>query len=406
MMSEYDLLTEALRLALHGGRAEWENADGEALSSLIELSREQNVLPMLAEAAYLAPGVKKHNRLYEHLLSDARRQTLSQAQRTADFLLLCGELKKRGLDPVVTKGITCRRLYPHPDQRPSVDEDMLIGREEAAAYHRAMLELGFEPVDPDPGVGEAFEISYRNTETNLYIELHTSFFSPDSDAYGDCNAPFAGAGERSVTIEIEDVTLRTLAPTDHLLYLILHAYKHFLHGGVGIRQACDMAMFNERYSEEIDKAHIRRECEKLRVSLFAAGMFAVCEKHLGFAPNGIFESGKVDPEPLLLDMLSGGLYGVTDVNRAHSSTMTLNAVASQRKGRRSRGAWHSVFLPAKDLEGRYPYLKKHRVLLPLAWTQRALGYLRGRDRGRVSPTESLRIGRDRIELLRKYGIID
>ena len=105
-------------------------------------------------------------------------------------------------------------------------------------------------------------------------------------------------------------------------------------------------------------------------------------------------------------MLSGGLYGVEDLNRAHSSTLTLEAVAAQKRGRRRKGALGSVFLPRRSLEGRYKYLKRFPVLLPAAWIQRAWNYLTERRAGSVSPSETLKIGRERIALLKEYGIID
>lgn len=36
-----------------------------------------------------------------------------------------------------------------------------------------------------------------------------------------------------------------LAPTDHLLCLLCHAYKHFLYAGFGIRHVCDIGIFAE-----------------------------------------------------------------------------------------------------------------------------------------------------------------
>ena len=40
-------------------------------------------------------------------------------------------------------------------------------------------------------------------------------------------------------------TIRILAPTDHLLCLLCHAYKHFLYAGFGIRHVCDIGIFAE-----------------------------------------------------------------------------------------------------------------------------------------------------------------
>ncbi|MBR4659207.1 MAG: nucleotidyltransferase family protein [Clostridia bacterium] len=404
MMNTYELLTDALRCAMHGERVQWDSIEGEELSSLIELSREHRVLPMLAEAAYCCAAVKTHPRLYEQLISEARSQTVAQAQRTADFLLFYSFLNEKGLRPVITKGVMCRRLYPYPDQRTSVDEDLLIDPGQFRAYHGALIEFGMDLVDPE-SVSD-FETSYVDRVKNLYIEVHKSLFDEDSKAYGDCNAPFAGALERSIETEYEGVKLRTLSHTDHMLYLLLHSYKHLLHGGFGIRQAADICMFGSRSGKEIDWKLIRTECEKLRIERFAAAIFTIGAEQLAIDKPKAFADIAIGTEHLLLDMLSGGLYGVEDINRAHSSTLTIEAVAADRTGRRRKGAIASLFPPRRALEGRFGYLKKHPWLLPAAWAQRTWSYLTKREHGPVSPSESLKIGRERIELLREYGIIE
>ena len=61
--------------------------------------------------------------------------------------------------------------------------------------------------------------------------------------------------------------------------------------------------------------------------------------------------------------------------------------------------------PARELEGRYPYLKDKPWLLPGAWVQRLARYA-GENRGRAGAArESVAIGERRVALLKKYGVI-
>ena len=113
-------------------------------------------------------------------------------------------------------------------------------------------------------------------------------------------------------------------------------------------------------------------------------------------------------EALLADILSAGVYGGSDMSRKHSSKITLEAVSAQNRGdNASHGLLKSVFPSARELESRYPYLKSKPLLLPLAWTDRLINYQKELARSRAnSPAESIRIGNTRLELLRKYGILD
>jgi len=53
------------------------------------------------------------------------------------------------------------------------------------------------------------------------------------------------------------------------------------------------------------------------------------------------------------------------------------------------------------MERKYPYLKNKPLLLPIAWTDRIIRY--GKSSSRASST--LRIGNERVALLKRYGVI-
>ena len=110
-------------------------------------------------------------------------------------------------------------------------------------------------------------------------------------------------------------------------------------------------------------------------------------------------------EPLLRDSLCGGVYGSNDLTRLHSSTVTLNAVSASRTGGRS-GVLRSVLPKRAYLERRYPYLKKHPCLLPVAWLQRLIHYAGEKRNGADnSASGSIKLAKERIELMKMYGII-
>jgi hypothetical protein len=92
----------------------------------------------------------------------------------------------------------------------------------------------------------------------------------------------------------------------------------------------------------------------------------------------------------------------------HSSNMTLNAVSAGKKGKHSDGNVIRTIFPSRhSLEGRFPYLRRMPFLLPVAWASRIIGYAKETmtepDSG---ASEVLRIGSQRVELLRQYDIID
>ncbi len=393
-----------LRSTVHGEKAEDPDLSGEEWAALLKLADEQELLPLIFDAVFLCPSMSA---LPSEQKKEYREKTLRAAVRqvvqTNEFLTLMLKAQAQGLDPIVLKGITVRSLYPKPMLRPSVDEDLFVLAEDAEKYHRFFLSEGLEPDEPDADIHTADELSYHKPQSPTYIELHMSLFPPDSDAYGDCNSLFENVSERSVRVQVEDVSLRALEPTDHLLYLICHAYKHFLHSGVGIRQVCDMGMFAGACGGEIDWQRIVRGCASIRIDRFAAALFRIAHRNLGFPLPAVFSGSAVDEGPLLADMLSGGVYGIVDEDRLHSGSITLDAVAAQKQGRGRRGLTASLFPSASSLAGRYPYLRCRPWLLPIAWAQRISGYLK---KTHASAAASVEIGEQRVALLKHYDIID
>ena len=355
------LLLAALRFAIRGEAEPWsETLEARTQYALMELAQSQALLPVLAQAVHDSPGIFSKEAL-SYLEKYARQLTIGQAARTAEFLQLYAALEENGLHPAVIKGLVCRDLYPHPEQRASTDEDFLLPEEERFRCKAALLADGLQLVKED-----ADEAAYRDDDRGLYLEVHLRPFPSDSSAYGDCNRFFPDALSRTEAIRAYGCEIRTLCPTDHLLFLLLHAYKHVLHGGVGLRQLCDICLFAERRGEAVDWPYIRRCCREQRIEQLAAAIFQIGERHLGIPAPEAFADVETDELPLLKDSLSGGMFGADDPDRLHSSTLTLEAVSASKKGKRPLGALHSLFLPAASLSGRYPYLKKRPWLLPAA----------------------------------------
>ena len=408
----YALFLEAMHAALEDRQVHWgTDVAPEQMAQLMELAQEHHVLPMVFEAVYAYPATTAMDGvLFMQCKRNTVQSVMNQTMKTEEFLALNRHLREKGVKPLVVKGIICRNLYPRPDYRFSGDEDVLCGEHQFKECHRAMIEFGMEPCAPSL---DSYEVPYRKEDSALYIELHKSLFPRNSDIFGDCNRFFDNSFDRLVEIDIQGEPVATLCHTDHMLYLILHAFKHFLHSGFGIRQVCDMVLFANTCGQQIDWGYVLRKCQGIRAEKFAAALFAIGEKYLGFSPEKAcypysWQQIEVDGEALLEDLLYGGIYGSSDRSRVHSSNMTLNAVSADKKGKKSKGnLLKTVFPPAKNLEGRYLYLRRAPILLPIAWASRIFDYAKETiSEPDSAAAEVIRTGSKRIELLRHYDIID
>lgn len=386
------------KAAVSGGALPTENVDWPAVFAL---AGQQKLLPILFETVRKMPAAEENVALFAVTKQQVIAQVLHQAIRASEFAGLYQRLRAAGLHPIVVKGQLCSRLYPLKDHRISADDDLLIPDGEFFACHEQLLANGLTTDTPADELATADEVSYTKEGSPLYIELHRHLFDSAEDAHDELNHFFTDLNP------VETDGFLAMPPHEHLLYLILHAYKHFVRSGIGLRQFCDIGLWAREYHAEIDWRRLHDQCVSVHAATFAAASFRIARDDLGIEFDLPMPwDASIDVEPLLHDTLCGGVYGSNDLTRLHSSTVTLNAVKASRTGEKS-GILRTVFPKREYLERRYPYLKKRPYLLPVAWVQRIVHYASEKQSGADnSVSGSIKLGKERIELMKRYGIMD
>lgn len=369
--------------------------------TIFTLANQQKLLPIIFEVVRQIDVAKENAALFAAVKQQVISQVLNQVVRSAEFSDLYKRLRVAGLHPVLVKGALCSRLYPLKDHRISADDDIYVQDSEFLACHEQLLAEGLTTDTPADELPTADEVSYLKEGSPLYIELHRHLFDSSEDAHDELNHFFADIQP------IEMTGFLAMPPYEHLLYLILHAYKHFVSCGIGLRQFCDIGLWAQAYHEQIDWQRLYDQCASVHAATFAAAAFKIARGYLGieFDLPTPWEAS-IDVEPLLHDTLCGGVYGSNDYTRLHSSTVTLNAVKASRVGKKS-SVLSSIFPKKEYFERRYQYLKKHPYLLPVAWIQRIVNYaMEKRASADNSAAGSIKLAKERIELMKMYDIIE
>ena len=371
------LFLDALKHALNHEKLNNISVSSELWMDVFHIAQQQHVLPLIYDAVHQC----EHGDYITHVKRNVLQQVMLQTQKTQEFLRLYQKMREQNLTPLVVKGLICRNCYPASDLRPSSDEDVLIPSDQFHACHELLIASGCMTDCID--LHSVDEVSYHSKGV-LYLELHKSLFNKES-AYSHMNDFFTKAIENRKEFVIEGVSVLTMNETDHLFYLIVHALKHFMHSGFGIRQVCDVVMFVNRYASVIDWERFDKQCELVHAHLFVSAIFKIGIMYLTLDKEKLpdkYSSCDVDESFMLEDLLDSGVYGKSTLSRVHSSTITLDAVSNYQHG------------------------KKSKLLLPVAWMHRLIHY------GKQTLTtknnnalESIQIGKQRVELLKKYDII-
>ena len=386
------------KVAISGGDLPVEKVDWPAIFTL---ANQQKLLPILFETVRKTPAAEESAALFAVTKQQVIGQVLNQTVRSVEFTELYHKLRSAGLHPIVVKGQLCSRLYSLKDHRISADDDLYIPDSEFMACHEQLLANDLTTDTPADELPTADEVSYTKKDSPLYIELHRHLFDSAEDAHDELNHFFTNLK----TIEIDGFL--AMPPHKHLLYLILHAYKHFVRSGIGLRQFCDIGLWAREYHAEIDWQQLHDQCASVHAATFAAAAFRIAGEYLGIEIDLAAPwDDSIDVEPLLHDTLCGGVYGSNDYTRLHSSTVTLNAIKASRTGEKS-SVLSTVFPKREYLEHRYPYLKKHPYLLPVAWVQRIAHYASEKQSNPDnSASGSIKLAKERIELMKQYDIMD
>ena len=386
------------KVAVSGGSLPTEKVDWPAIFTL---ANQQKLLPILFEAVRETSAAEENTALFAVTKQQVIGQVLNQTVRSAEFTALYRKLCTARLHPIVVKGQLCSRLYPLKDHRISADDDLYIPDAEFMTCHEQLLANSLTTDTPADELTTADEVSYTKEGSPLYIELHRHLFDSSEDTHDELNHFFTDLS----AVEIDGFL--AMPPHQHLLYLILHAYKHFVRSGIGLRQFCDIGLWARGYHAEIDWQLLHNQCASVHAATFAAAAFRIAKDYLGIEFDlPVPWDGSIDVAPLLHDTLCGGVYGSNDYTRLHSSTVTLNAVKASRTGEKS-SVLSTVFPKREYLERRYPYLKKRPYLLPVAWGQRIAHYASEKRSGTDnSASGSIKLAKERIELMKKYDVIE
>lgn len=404
-MELYYKFLELLKNSLHGNESEPLSFSFDEYKKLYDISMQQQVLPMIYEQIHRFESFLSTSDQFQKLWRMKAFSIMgNQAATTSVFLDLYRKMNTLGLHPIIVKGIICRNTYPKPDLRVSSDEDLYIAREDFEAYDTFLKSEGFYDTLTTE-TESIYDVGYYHPQHSLHIEIHMDLFPRNVSAYDYYNDLFQSDFQTVYTVSIEKTDIRTLTPDQHLIYLLCHMIKHFLHSGFGIRQVCDLLMMIQAYSTELDWDYIFNVLKDYHLYDFFYNLVDIGTQYLGFHWEDLSLSKPtdviLDSSDLLQDIMIGGIFGQEDIDRVHSSNITLDAAANKSSNTTS-GILSALFPPKDYMYRNYPYADRHHTLLLFAYTQRIYTYFRKKDSKSI---ESVQIGKKRVNLLKKYRII-
>lgn len=225
---------------------------------IMRLSRTQAVLPLIYDGMMSLPGeLRLKGAALLQLIAYVDRIERLNAGLDNSAAEISRRLASDGIRSVLLKGQGNAVLYPVPHHRQCGDIDLYVGNSNygrALEIIRGWSEIQYEHPESAKHTGfkfgeytlelhkEAFLMSERKTDRK-YRKLEEEELAKD-----DCKV-LLGDGEKAGYVTVP-------RPQFNVFYTFCHAFHHFMEGGLGLRQMCDLAMLLHRYHDDIDSSEL------------------------------------------------------------------------------------------------------------------------------------------------------
>ena len=279
--------------------------------------------------------------IVEKAKSDFEVEVMHQALQEYYTEALFAKFREAGVAFLPLKGYYTRKLYPTPEARSSCDLDVFYDVSQKDTVKKIFEEEGF-----------SFKIENATHQEwvmdKIIVEMHYALVGqvPKLDKY------YQDVWKR---LQVKEGTEYVFSKEDEYIYFLVHAAKHFVGGGIGVKTVLDNYLYREKVA--FDEAYLRTELSKLGLEKFAD-----CLGELSSAWFGGLEE-KVDTAFLGDYVLSSGSYGTRRNLALGAETGSVGAAKRKR-------FLSAVFPRYRDMKSWYPIVKKVPILLPFVWVYR------------------------------------
>ena len=333
--------------AVNGQIPEKSRTDGIDLSLVYEAAQDHK-LAAAAGMALESAGIR--NEAFVQAVAKAmRKNALLDADREA----LSRRLDEAGIWYMPLKGAILKDLYPRFGMREMADNDILVDASRAKDVGRIMQELGFEAEE----TGKGHHDEYTKPPVSNF-EIHRMLFSGmDSHVFHEY---YTGVEKRLIP-DKEGSFGRHFSTDDLYLYLTAHEYKHYRHGGTGIRSLLDTYVFLKHYGNELDMAYVTAEAEKMGTADYEKKSRELALRL--FSGEALTEA----EQEMLAYYASSGTYGSYEQKVVNEINSFGGGFRGKLRFFRSR-----LFMPLEDIRYAYPVVYRHKILLPFLYVYRII----------------------------------
>ena len=324
--------------AVNGEKPDAERCAAMDLPGVLALARRHSLT--VAAATALEQAIPLPFDFREEKFKAVRRMSLYDVERAK----ILRELEQHKIWYLPLKGIVMANDYPKKTMREMSDNDILCDPDRQDDVRSVMESLGFTCQLRDVNHHDV----YRKGKL-LNFEMHHSLLEKDDRS-----------GSYAYYTDIKDRLLPSpgcqygfcMSAEDFYIFMIVHAYKHYITCGTGLRSLLDVYVYLRKHGETLDRTYIDGELGKLRLQSFEQQISELSGKV--FACQPLTE----DEQRLLAFLASSNVHG-TQENLMAQRLGNDDSAEAKRKYALKR-----LFPTGRELEKHHPVAARHKVLYP------------------------------------------
>lgn len=303
-----------------------------------------------AEDAVCQPWKKaKDMAIRKNLLLNTERQTIIV------------HLETLGCRYMPLKGSLLQFDYPKFGMRQMTDNDILIDSAKRTQIHDFLMGRGYTT-----GFYLQNEVDTYQKPPVYNFEMHTSLFSRiEGENLADY---YRNVWNRAVKDSGNGWGYH-LTDEDFYIYMVAHAYKHLINGGIGIRNLLDIHVYLQKH-QAMDLSYVNRELKKLGALEFEQMCRVLCRKLVEGDP---YKAELTEQEKqVMVSFFTSGTFGTSEQRFVNKFRRLQKGGGKISLWTKLKYAFRRLFPPMELLRVDYPDIDRRRWKVPFILLWRAV----------------------------------
>lgn len=353
-------IIDVLNCTIRGDKLSNKNLAGIALEKFIDRAREHSISGLLYSSIDWNSESDKDKELIKKWKLDTFYTGVNQLRHINQVEKIIKKFNEENIRVIILKGLVIREFYKNPELRTMCDADILVREEDLDKARKVLTSLGYLESEEYDEHGAHIVFEHTN---HLPIEVHWTLINDD---YFNGSKEFEKSiWDNAMKVKIGETEALSLGWDDLVLHLCIHMAVHIVHRGFGVRQLVDLVILVENKRDEINWNEFRRKAIECKVNKFVIIIFNVCKELFNMEiPSEVNKGYEVEKNFLnkfIDEIIESGVYGHGDLAHDFGNDIS-NSEESNLKN------FLSLLFPSlEDMNDKYNYAKKFKILLPIAW---------------------------------------